>query len=215
MNGSLGNDGLNHSISDDALGMLDLGDTGIRTTAQEESGGPTTSRSSSTLSRRALTCTCSERSISPAPCAEWEASSAIGVTVCDARAAFATHARFPDADEIVVRWPHEFLPEAHVDKRTVICVLTHDPKFDVPVIKEVLVTKAAYIGAMGSRRTHEDRRRRLIEAGVDERLLGRISSPIGLDIGRSTPEEVAVAIAGEIIALRHGADGGRLRDQDR
>jgi xanthine dehydrogenase accessory factor len=135
------------------------------------------------------------------------------VTVCDARAIFATRDRFPSADEIVVAWPDEFLKTAPVDTRTVICVLTHDPKFDVPVLKEALKTPAGYIGAMGSRRTHNNRTARLKEEGVTDEELARISSPVGLDIGARTPEETAVAIAGEIIALRTGHSGGRLSER--
>ncbi len=132
------------------------------------------------------------------------------VTVCDARPVFATRDRFPSADEIVVAWPDEFLRTAEVDKRSVICVLTHDPKFDVPVLVEALKTEAGYIGAMGSRRTHNNRTARLKEEGVTDEQLARVSSPIGLDIGARTPEETAIAIAGEIIALRTGHSGGRL-----
>jgi xanthine dehydrogenase accessory factor len=132
------------------------------------------------------------------------------VTVCDARPVFATRDRFPFADEIVVAWPDEFLKTAEVDKRSVICVLTHDPKFDVPVLVEALKTEAGYIGAMGSRRTHNNRTARLKEEGATDEQLARVSSPIGLDIGARTPEETAVAIAAEIIALRTGHPGGRL-----
>jgi xanthine dehydrogenase accessory factor len=132
------------------------------------------------------------------------------VTVCDARPVFATRDRFPTADEVVVAWPDEFLKTAEVDRRTVICVLTHDPKFDVPVLVEALKTEAGYIGAMGSRRTHDNRTARLKEEGVTDEQLARISSPVGLDVGARTPEETAVAIAGEIIALRTGHSGGRL-----
>lgn len=135
------------------------------------------------------------------------------VTVCDARAVFATRERFPSADEIVVAWPDEFLKTAEVDTRTVICVLTHDPKFDVPVLKTALTTPAGYIGAMGSRRTHNNRTARLLEEGVSQENLSRISSPVGLDIGSRTPEETAVAIAGEIIAQRTGHSGGRLSER--
>ncbi|HZV50722.1 MAG TPA: XdhC/CoxI family protein [Candidatus Dormibacteraeota bacterium] len=135
------------------------------------------------------------------------------VTVCDARSTFVTRARFPEADELVVRWPDEFLAEAPVDGRTVICILTHDPKFDVPLLQAALRTPAAYIGAMGSRRTDVDRTRRLRELGLSESELARIRGPIGLDLGARTPEEVAVAIAGEIIALRHRRPGGFLRDR--
>lgn len=139
------------------------------------------------------------------------------VTVCDARPVFATASRFPDADEVVVRWPHEYLAEeiaaGRVDDRTVVCVLTHDPKFDVPVLQEALAgPPLAYIGAMGSRRTHADRLDRLREAGVTEEQIARISSPIGLDLGARTPEETAVSIAAEIIALRWGGAGERLTE---
>jgi xanthine dehydrogenase accessory factor len=130
--------------------------------------------------------------------------------VCDARAVFATRKRFPEADEVVVEWPHRFLEKAEVDARTVICVLTHDPKFDVPLLEAALKTDAAYIGAMGSRRTHDDRLARLREEGVSEESLARIASPIGLDIGARTPEETAVSIAAEIVALRWGGSGQRL-----
>jgi xanthine dehydrogenase accessory factor len=136
------------------------------------------------------------------------------VTVCDARPVFATRERFPTADEVVVAWPDEFLKTAEVDKRTVICVLTHDPKFDVPVLVEALKTEAGYIGAMGSRRTHNNRTARLKEEGVTDEQLSRISSPIGLDIGARTPEETAIAIAAEIIALHTGHPGGRLALRD-
>ncbi len=132
------------------------------------------------------------------------------VIVCDARPVFATRDRFPSADEVVVAWPDEFLKTAEVDPRSVICVLTHDPKFDVPVLVEALKTEAGYIGAMGSRRTHNNRTARLKEEGVTDEQLARVSSPIGLDIGARTPEETAIAIAGEIIALRTGHSGGRL-----
>lgn len=134
------------------------------------------------------------------------------VSVIDARSIFATKERIPDADQVVVAWPDEFLREAPVDARTVLIVLTHDVKFDVPLLRVALATEAAYIGAMGSRRTHANRITALREAGVDERQLQRISAPVGLDIGARTPEETAISIAAEIIALRSGRSGGRLRD---
>jgi len=135
------------------------------------------------------------------------------VIVCDARAVFATRERFPSADEVIVAWPDEFLKTAEVDHRSVICVLTHDPKFDVPVLKAALETPAGYIGAMGSRRTHNNRTARLKEEGVSDEQLGRVSSPVGLDIGSRTPEETAVAVAAEIIASRTGHTGGRLAER--
>ncbi|GAA1649423.1 XdhC family protein [Georgenia ruanii] len=136
------------------------------------------------------------------------------VTVCDARPVFATRARFPDVDEIVVQWPHEYLRSVAVDERTVLCVLTHDPKFDIPLLVEALNGPAAYIGVMGSRRTHVERNAQLLERGITEEQLARLSSPIGLDLGAHTPEETAVSIAGEIIALRWGGTGRRLSDVD-
>lgn len=141
------------------------------------------------------------------------------VTVCDARPVFATKSRFKDADEVVVEWPHRYLraevEAGRVDARTVLAVLTHDPKFDVPLLEVALrLPDVAYIGAMGSRRTHEDRLKRLVEAGLTPDELGRLSSPIGLDLGARTPEETAVSIAAEIIALRWGGDGGRLGERD-
>src|SRR5215470_2674756 len=137
------------------------------------------------------------------------------VTVCDAREVFATHSRFPDADEVVVEWPHRYLAAeaeaGRIDGRTVLAVLTHDPKFDVPLLEVALrLPETAYIGAMGSRRTHEDRLLRLRDAGMSEAELARLSSPIGLDLGARTPEESAVSIAAEIIALRWGGAGERL-----
>jgi len=136
------------------------------------------------------------------------------VTVCDARQIFATRSRFPDADEVVVDWPHRFLAGVEVDSRTVICVLTHDPKFDVPVLEVALRTPAGYVGAMGSRRTHEDRLERLRAAGLTEAELSRLRSPIGLDLGARTPEETAVSIAAELIKLRWGGSGRALTDTE-
>ncbi|MFD6171058.1 XdhC family protein [Streptomyces coeruleorubidus] len=136
------------------------------------------------------------------------------VTVCDARPVFATRVRFPDADEIVVDWPHRYLAGTDTDGRTVLCVLTHDAKFDIPLLTEALRLPVAYVGAMGSRRTHEDRDRRLREAGVSERELARLRSPIGLDLGARTPEETALSIAAEIVAARHGGTGRPLTGSD-
>jgi xanthine dehydrogenase accessory factor len=137
------------------------------------------------------------------------------VTVCDARPVFATNSRFPEADEVVVDWPHRYLTAeaeaGRVDGRTVITVLTHDPKFDVPLLEVALrLPEVAYVGAMGSRRTHDDRLARLREAGVDEKEIARLSSPIGLDLGARTPEETAISIAAEIVAGRWGGTGERL-----
>ena len=139
------------------------------------------------------------------------------VTVCDARPVFTTASRFPEADDVVVEWPHRYLAAevaaGRVDARTVICVLTHDPRFDVPVLEAALrLPEVAYVGAMGSRRTHDQRVARLRETGLTDEELARLSSPIGLDLGARTPEETAVSIAAEIVALRWGGGGSRLHD---
>jgi xanthine dehydrogenase accessory factor len=208
--GSLGTDRLDAAVADDVRGMLDHGATGLLHI------GPDGERRQDELSVFV-------QSFAPAPrmlvfgAIDFAAAVArVGkflgyrVTVCDARAVFATRRRFPDADEVVVEWPHRYLASQPVDARTVICVLTHDPKFDVPLLEVALRTEAAYIGAMGSRRTHEDRLARLRDAGVDEEALARLASPIGLDIGARTPEETAVSIAAEIVAHRWGGSGQRL-----
>ncbi|MWV58267.1 XdhC family protein [Rathayibacter sp. VKM Ac-2754] len=132
------------------------------------------------------------------------------VTVCDARPVFATAERFPAADEVIVEWPSDYLAATAVDARTVIAVLTHDEKFDVPLLELALTLPVAYVGAMGSRRTNERRLGLLREAGVAEEALSRLHSPIGLDIGASTPEETAVSILAEVLAVRSGASGSPL-----
>ena len=133
------------------------------------------------------------------------------VTLCDARPVFATPARFPDADEIAVEWPHRYLAAAaeagELDSRTVLCVLTHDAKFDIPLLELALKLPVAYVGAMGSRRTHEDRNKRLRDVGVSELEIARLRSPIGLDLGARTPEETALSIGAEIVANRRGGTG--------
>ncbi|MEO7979385.1 MAG: XdhC/CoxI family protein [Sporichthyaceae bacterium] len=208
--GGLGTPRLDAAVGDDVRGMLDHGATGLLHI------GPDGERRQDELSVFV-------QSFAPAPrmlvfgAIDFAAAVArVGkflgyrVTVCDARGTFATRKRFPDADEVVVEWPHRYLAAQPVDSRTVICVLTHDPKFDVPLLEVALRTEAAYIGAMGSRRTHDDRLARLRDEGVSEEELGRLSSPIGLDIGARTPEETAVSIAAEIVAHRWGGTGARL-----
>ena len=134
------------------------------------------------------------------------------VTVCDARPVFATAARFPEAAQVVADWPHRYLDaeRARIDARTVVCVLTHEAKFDVPLLLRALRLPVAYVGALGSRRTHADRLRRLREAGATEEELARLRAPIGLDLGARTPEETALAIVAEIVALRYGGTGRPL-----
>jgi xanthine dehydrogenase accessory factor len=211
--GTLGSGGrLDQAVDDDARGMLAQGLTGVRRY------GPDGERRRDELSVFV-------QSFAPAPrmlvfgAIDFAAAVAregkfLGyrVTVCDARPIFATRARFPDADEVVTDWPHRYLAGQDVDARTVICVLTHDPKFDVPLLEVALRTPAAYIGAMGSRRTHDDRLARLREAGLTEDELARLRSPIGLDLGARTPEETAVAIAAELIQLRWSGSGRPLTE---
>ncbi len=137
------------------------------------------------------------------------------VTLCDARPVFATPERFPEADEIAVAWPHEYLAGTPIRENTAICVLTHDAKFDVPALSVALRSPAAYVGAIGSRRTCADRLERLRAAGMTEDEIARLRSPIGLDLGGREPEHVALAIGAEIVALAHGGTGLPLRETDR
>ena len=209
--GSLGaGDRLDQAVDDDARGMLAQGLTGVR-------------RYGAHGERRGDDLAVFVHSFAPPPrmlvfgaidfaAAVARAGKFLGyrVTVCDARQIFATPARFPEADEVVVNWPHRYLAGTTVDERTVICVLTHDPKFDVPLLEVALRTPAGYIGAMGSRRTHEDRLARLREAGLSAGELARLRSPIGLDLGARTPEETAVSVAAELIQLRWGGSGQPL-----
>lgn len=136
------------------------------------------------------------------------------VTVCDAREVFATAERFPDAHEVVVSWPQTVIDDIGTDlgPRDAVCILTHDAKFDVPAIVAALATDVGYVGVMGSRRTHDDRVRRLQEAGIDDAGLRRLRAPIGLDIGARTPEETAISVCAEIIALRTGTEVASLTD---
>jgi xanthine dehydrogenase accessory factor len=140
------------------------------------------------------------------------------VTVCDARPVFATERRFPEADRVVVEWPHRYLEAeagaGRLDARTALCVLTHDAKFDIPLLERALRMPLGFVGAMGSRRTHHERRELLREAGLTEVELNRLRSPIGLDLGARTPEETAVAVAAEIVAHRHGGGGLPLSAHD-
>ncbi|MFL6139183.1 MAG: XdhC family protein [Frankiaceae bacterium] len=210
--GSLGNEGLDVAVTDDARGLLAQGMTATRHYGRRGE-------------RRRDEVAVFVQSYLPPPrmlvfgAIDFAAAVArIGtflgyhVTVCDARPVFATRKRFPDAHEVVCEWPHRYLAATQVDERTVICVLTHDPKFDVPVLELALRGPAAYVGAMGSRRTHDDRLQRLRAAGLGEAELARLSSPVGLDIGARTPEETAVSIAAEIVQLRWGGTGRRLGD---
>lgn len=212
--GSLGAEGLDVAVTADARGLLAQGRSGTRRY------GPTGQRRLDDVTVFVETMAPRPRMIVFGAIDFARAVAGVGrfldfrVTVCDARERFATPARFPEADEVIVEWPHRYLAETDVDERTVICVLTHDPKFDVPVLEVALATDAAYIGVMGSRTTHADRVERLRENGVTEQQLARLRSPIGLDLGGRTPEETAVAVAAEIIRDRWGGTGRPLTDED-
>jgi xanthine dehydrogenase accessory factor len=132
--------------------------------------------------------------------------------VADARGKFATSERIPSADELLIAWPQEAIARVQPDFQTAVVVLTHDDKFDLPALQGALATEAFYVGALGSRRNQERRRERLLEEGVEEGQLARISGPTGLDIGAETPAETAISILGEILATRAGRDGGFLRE---
>ena len=131
--------------------------------------------------------------------------------VTDARARFATAERVPSADELVVAWPEEALERFAPDERTAVVVLTHEDRWDVPALAGALGTPAFYVGALGSRRTQERRREQLLESGVSEEQLARLCGPAGLDLGAGTPAETALSILAEILAVRAGREGGRLR----
>jgi xanthine dehydrogenase accessory factor len=217
--GATGSPRLDDAIRDDARGLLDVGRNAMLTYGVEGQ-------------RRGEGLSVFVESFAPPPrmivfgaidfaaaCARMGAFLGYRVTVCDARPVFATVSRFPGANEVVVEWPHRYLSAeaaaGRVDRRTVLCVLTHDPKFDVPLLEVALrLPEVGYIGAMGSRRTHEDRAARLRERGVSEAEIGRMSSPIGLDLGARTPEETAVSIAAEMIAQHWGGAGTRLADRE-
>jgi xanthine dehydrogenase accessory factor len=216
--GSLGSDRLDDAALDDARGLLAAGRTGAL------HYGPNGERRGEGLTLFVASYAPPARMIIFGAIDFAAAVARIGVflgyrvTVCDARPVFATSKRFPEAHEVVVDWPHRYLQAevdaGRLDGRTVVCVLTHDPKFDVPVLEIALAQPLAYVGAMGSRRTHDDRLKRLREAGVGAEALARLSSPIGLDLGARTPEETAVSIAAEIIAGRWGGGGARLTELD-
>ena len=214
--GTLGDDSLDRVVERDALGELE---SGLTVTRHYGPNGQARERDVAVF----------VESFAPPPqmvifgavdftAALARAAKTLGyrVTVCDARPIFATAARFPMADEVVVDWPDRHLAKvgATLTRRDAVCVLTHDPKFDVPAIVSALGTAVGYLGAMGSRRTTAARDERLRQAGVDEAGVARVMAPIGLDIGARTPEETAISICAEIIALRTGKTAPSLRDAD-
>ena len=204
--GTLGNEDLDRVVTRDALGEIEAGRAGVRHYGANGEANETT-------------VSVFIESYAPPPqmlifgavdftAALARVAKVLGyrVTVCDARPVFATHARFPMADDVVVDWPNRLLDRvgAELGSRDAVCVLTHDAKFDVPAIVGALATRVGYVGVMGSRRTHDDRTKRLRDGGVDDSGLARLQSPIGLDIGARTPEETAISICAEIIGLRTG-----------
>jgi xanthine dehydrogenase accessory factor len=214
--GSLGGDRLDDAAADDGRGLLAAGRTGLLhygPDGERRGEGVTVLVTSFAPAARMIVFGATDHAAAVA-----KIGSFLGyrVTVCDARPVFATARRFPDADEVIVDWPHRYLAAeaeaGRVDGRTVVCVLTHDPKFDVPVLEVALQLPLGYVGAMGSRRTHDDRLKRLHETGLAADALARLASPIGLDLGARTPEETAVSIAAEIVALRWRGTGNRLTD---
>lgn len=217
--GSTGRPRLDHSLIDDARGFLSSGRSATLTL------GPDGERLDTGTRAFVLSYLPPPRLVVvgaidfAAALAEAGAFLGYRVTVCDARPLFATEARFPQADEVVVDWPHRYLADeaaaGRLDARTAVAVLTHDPKFDVPALELLLrLPELGYVGAMGSRRTHEDRMARLREAGLTDDELGRLSSPIGLNLGARTPQETAISIVAEMVALTWGGDGRRLSQTD-
>ncbi|MEU7846177.1 XdhC/CoxI family protein [Micromonospora parva] len=216
--GSLGDDRLDDAASADALGLLAAGRSGMLRYGYHGQ------RRGNGVSLFVTTYATPPRMIVFGAIDFAAAVARIGaflgyrVTVCDARRVFATARRFPEADEVVVQWPHRYLATevaaGRLDERTVVCVLTHDPKFDVPLLELALRQPLAYVGAMGSRRTHDERHKLLTEVGLSPQQLSRLASPIGLDLGGRTPEETAVSVAAQIVAARWGGTGRPLAALD-
>jgi xanthine dehydrogenase accessory factor len=221
--GSLGDDNLDRVVGRDAMGELEAGRTIVRHYGPQGQSTPEDLENTATV--RIFI-----ESFSPPP-SMWifgavdftaalaRVAKVLGyhVTVCDAREIFATRRRFPMADEVRVTWPTPIFEERgqRLGPRDAVCILTHDPKFDVPAIQGALATQVGYIGVMGSRKTHAKRLERLAEVGVTSTEdLARIHSPIGLDLGGRTPEETAISIVGEIIASRTGRNAQSLRATD-
>ena len=214
--GTLGDPDLDRVVGRDALAELDAGRSGLR-------------RYGSRGEARQADVTVFVEAFAPPPrmivfgavdftAALVKVAKVLGyrVTVCDAREVFATRRRFPQADEIVVDWPHRWLAShgRELGQRDAVCVLTHDHKFDVPALIAGLSTDVGYLGAMGSRRTHAERSARLRAEGIADDQLARIHGPIGLDLGARTPEETAISICAEIIATRTGRSAPSLRDTE-
>jgi len=221
--GSLGNDELDRIVARDALGEIEAGRTSVRhygprgeTTPEDLADSPTVKVFIDAFAPPPNMWIFGAVDFTSALA---KAAKLLGyhVVVCDAREVFATRRRFPMADEVLVSWPEPLFDDrgSTLGSRDAVCILTHDPKFDVPAIRGALRTGVGYIGVMGSRKTHAKRLERLAEVGIDSPAdLARLMSPIGLDIGARTPEETAVSICGEIIARRTGRNAPSLRDGD-
>jgi xanthine dehydrogenase accessory factor len=216
--GSLGNEGLDVAATADGRGVLAAGQNGLRhygPRGQRRIDDVTVLLQSFTPPPRMLVFGGTDFA---AALTRMGAFLGYRVVLCDARPVFATARRFPAAHEVVCAWPDRYLQAeveaGRVDARTVIAVLTHDPKFDVPLLRVALASPASYVGAMGSRRTHDQRIADLRAAGVDELALARLRSPIGLDIGGRTAEETAVSIAAELVQARWGGSGQPLRSSE-
>lgn len=220
--GSLGNPELDRIVARDTLAELEAGRSGVRHYGPEGQTTPEDLENAPTISVFV-------ESWAPPPqmwifgavdftAALSRVAKVLGyrVIVCDAREIFATRRRFPAADEVVVSWPGPLFDQrgAQLGSRDAVCILTHDPKFDVPAVQGALATKVGYVGVMGSRRTHDKRLERLREVGLTDDDLSRLMSPIGLAIGARTPEETAISICAEIIARRTGRMAPSLRDAE-
>src|SRR5713101_7791299 len=210
--GTLGSEALNDLVVEDAVRAIWTGDAGTHTYAVEEPTG-------------ALAFDIFIEGFPPPPTLIIVGAGHIAipltvfaktlnyrVVVIDARAAFATRERFPQADELIVEWPDEVLEKMDINPSTSVAVLTHDPKFDEPTLKVVLARQVGYVGAIGSRKTKAERDDRLRKQGLSDEQLGRIHGPIGLNIGANNPEETALAIMAEIVATRHGKDSTSILD---
>lgn len=212
--GSLGDPDLDRVAARDALGELDAGTTAVRHYGpQGQNGEDAVTLFIESYAAPARLLVFGAVDFTAALCRVGKLMG-FQVSVCDAREVFATPERFPEADEVVVDWPHRFL-EALAEPlgpRDAVCVLTHDNKFDVPALMEAFRTDVGYIGALGSRRTAAARRERLVEAGASEESLARLHAPIGLDLGGRSPEETAISIGAEIIARRNGRAASSLRN---
>lgn len=214
--GTLGHPELDRVVERDALAELEVGRSGVRsygTQGQQRETDLTVFIESQAPPPRMLIFGAVDFTAALADLAKL-----LGyrVVVADARPVFATRKRFPMADELRVSWPDQVFDEfgADLGPRDAVAILTHDNKFDVPAVVRALATNVGYIGVMGSRKTHERRTERLRDAGVDDEGLARLRSPLGIDIGGRTPEETAVSICAEIIALRSGRKVTALRDTD-